>query len=83
MIIDIPDNWWPTPAGINILPGPLRRFIHDLESNTDPAGMVSENVFLKAQVKGLEAKLEAEREEAREDRTTRCCFSGHGCQDHR
>jgi hypothetical protein len=35
-IHDVP--WAPTAENINKLPEPVRRYIHDLETNTDPAG---------------------------------------------
>lgn len=56
-IIDIPDDWTPTAANINALPLPLRRFIHDLETMADPAGLVQENYELRAQVKAVEAMV--------------------------
>ena len=40
-------SWEPTAANINALPEPLRRYIHDLETNADPAGMVAENILLR------------------------------------
>ncbi len=39
------------------LPEPLRRYIHELETNTDPAGMVRENTILRAEREQLVAKL--------------------------
>lgn len=50
--VDAPE-WLPTPENINALPDPLRKYIHDLETNCDPAGMVQENALLKDTVKGL------------------------------
>ncbi len=38
-------DWTPTPDNINRLPEPLRRYIHDLETLCDPAGIVAENVL--------------------------------------
>lgn len=38
------DGWLPTPDNINALPGPVKRFIHDLETNCDPAGIIRENI---------------------------------------
>src|SRR5260370_1065910 len=55
----ISPDWLPTPDAINALPEPLRRFIHDLETNADPAGMVRENWFLSQQVDALTVKLDA------------------------
>jgi hypothetical protein len=50
----IPDNWAPTAENINALPRPLRDYIHRLEANTDPAGMVRENVLLRDRIEQLE-----------------------------
>lgn len=36
----VPPNWLPTAKSINVLPEPLRRYIHDMVSNADPAGTV-------------------------------------------
>ena len=36
--LKIDPTWQPTPEPINALPEPLRRSIHDLETNTDSAG---------------------------------------------
>ena len=49
-----PREWKPTPESINNLPDPIRRYIHDLETNADPAGMVQENFNLRESLKGLE-----------------------------
>jgi hypothetical protein len=53
VIINIPDNWLPTSENINALPRPVRKYIHDLHTNCDPAGMVRENVLLREQVQAL------------------------------
>jgi hypothetical protein len=37
----------PDPETINALPKPLRRYIHDLETNADPAGTMRENIRLR------------------------------------
>ena len=58
MKLEIEDDWTPTAANINALPLPLRRFIHDLETMADPAGLVQENYELRAQVKAVEAMVE-------------------------
>ena len=39
------EDWQPTPEAVNELPEPLRRYIHRLESLSDPAGLVRENVL--------------------------------------
>lgn len=56
--ITIDDNWTPTASNINALPLPLRRFIHDLETMADPAGLVQENYELRVQVRAVEAMVE-------------------------
>jgi len=53
------NRWLPTAENINALPAPVKAYIHDLIAQTDHAGMVAENVFLKDQVRQLEHKLEA------------------------
>ena len=50
---DIPPDWTPTPANINQLPEPLRRYFHDLETVSDPAGDVAELFRLRAENKLL------------------------------
>ena len=52
------DKWLPTPENINALPEPVRKFIHDLETNTDPAHIVRENILIKDTCKLLLSKLE-------------------------
>ena len=49
--------WLPTSENINTLPDPIRKYIHDLEANCDPAGMVQENAILKDMIKTLEIKI--------------------------
>lgn len=49
--------WIPTSDGINKLPEPLRRYIHDLETNCDPAGLVRENVIAKDTIAQLAERL--------------------------
>jgi hypothetical protein len=55
MVIDIPDDWLPTVDNINALPEPLRRYIHDLETMADPAGIVLENYELRKMVSAADA----------------------------
>lgn len=57
-VVFLTDGWTPTPERINALPPSLRDYIHALETNCDPAGMVSENIFAKASIDGLTAKGE-------------------------
>jgi len=53
-LFEINTEWKPTPAAVNALPEPLRRYIHDLETNTDPAGIIQENAYLRENVLALE-----------------------------
>ena len=50
--------WLPTPENINALPEPVRKFIHDLETNVDPQSMVRENFLIKDTCRALVVKLE-------------------------
>lgn len=57
------DDWTPTPENVNALPGPVRRYVHDLETRCDPSGDVQTIASLREQVAGLTARvreLEAE-----------------------
>ncbi len=60
------DDWLPTPENINALPEPIRKFIHDIETNTDPQGLVRENVLIKDTCKMLALKLEEKQEITKE-----------------
>ena len=53
------DDFTPTAACINALPEPLRRYIHDLETNCDPAGEVAAITLIRDQNKQLQARIEA------------------------
>jgi hypothetical protein len=66
--LEIGPDWLPTAEAINALPEPLRRFIHDLETNADPAGMVRQNIILEEQVDALTVKLDAMRRTAKKKR---------------
>lgn len=48
------ETWLPTPENINALPASVRDYIHGLEANADPAGMVRENVQLRDANRGLQ-----------------------------
>ena len=50
-------DWLPTAEHINALPEALRKFIHDLETNADPARMVAENALLKDTAIQLQVKI--------------------------
>ncbi|MCA9817096.1 MAG: hypothetical protein KC652_18425 [Cyanobacteria bacterium HKST-UBA01] len=60
---DSPD-WRPTPANINALPKLIRKYIHDLETLCDPAGIVRENVILREDLKALGVLYEERRVDA-------------------
>ena len=51
-------DWLPNPENINALPEPVRRLIHLLETNADPAHIVRENILIKDTCKVLVLKLE-------------------------
>lgn len=47
----------PTPEQVNALPPKIRGYIHDLETNCDPAGMVRENVIAGETTRALHEQL--------------------------
>lgn len=52
------DGWQPTPKNINALPDPVRRYIHAIETDCDPAGTIRSEVILREHtVPALETKL--------------------------
>lgn len=57
-------DWLPSAENINALPEPLRKYIADLETNADPAGMVRENSILRDTVAALEAQLTEQKQNA-------------------
>ena len=56
--ISISDHWQPTTDNINVLPRPLRRYIHDIENACDLAGIVRENFRLRADNEFLRTECE-------------------------
>jgi len=46
-------DWTPTPENINKLPPRLRDYIHALETNCDPAGLIQKVFALETQVAAL------------------------------
>ena len=66
---DIKPDWSPTPANINALPNPLRRYIHDLKTICDPAGDVAEMFRLRVENKLLRWECERLAAKAGEGRT--------------
>ena len=57
MLIDIPDDWRPTPENINALPQPVQDYIHKLVTHMDPAFTLQQNAALQDRVAELEAAL--------------------------
>ena len=65
----LPKTWWdrafkdwtPTAESVNSLPETLRKYIHDLETDADPAGTISQNVLMKDQIEGLQVMLKESR----------------------
>jgi hypothetical protein len=51
------DKFIPDADHTNALPGPLRRYIHDLETRADPAGDVAEIALLKENNAALWARV--------------------------
>ncbi len=51
-------DWLPTPEAINTLPEPVRKFIHDIETNTNPTHTIRENILIKDTCKALVIKRE-------------------------
>ena len=47
------ENWKPTPFEINKLPEKVKSYIHDLETNADPAGTIRENTIAKDSIKSI------------------------------
>ena len=54
----VSEDWLPTPENINALPEPVKKFIYHIETNTDPAHIVRENILIKDTCKALVLKLE-------------------------
>ncbi len=53
--VQVAVNWTPTAENINALPEPLRKYICNLETRCDPAGLVRENAQLRDLNEGLQA----------------------------
>lgn len=52
------DKWTPTADNINALPDPIKRYIHDLETNCDPQYIIRENILTKGENNALLAQIE-------------------------
>lgn len=53
----IREAWTPTSENINALPGPIRRYITDIETLCDPAGLVRENAIARDTIAALTRAL--------------------------
>ena len=53
-IMNIKDDWLPTPNNINNLPKPLKRYIHDLSAFSG-AELIQENFELRQNFEGIKA----------------------------
>lgn len=51
-----------TAANINALPDGIRKYVHELETLCDPAGIVQENILLKDAMRALEIKIVEQKE---------------------
>lgn len=51
------ENWIPTSEEIDKLPEPIRDYIHGLETNADPSGMIRENTIAKDIIASLEKEV--------------------------
>jgi hypothetical protein len=49
-------DWSPTVERVNALPGPVRRYVHDLETRCDPSGEVAELIVLRERLDQLLAQ---------------------------
>jgi hypothetical protein len=56
--LKIPDSWMPTEDNLNALPTPLRRYIHYIHANVDPAGTMRENFRLRQENAALKRAYE-------------------------
>ena len=56
-VFELNEDWLPTPENINALPEPLRQYIHQLETLSDPARLVWQNMALKDQLAALLKKF--------------------------
>lgn len=62
--LTIPADWSPTAAAINVLPDPVRSFIHQLETaGADRAGDTQERIVLRDIVKAQEAEIDTLKQE--------------------
>lgn len=50
----IEKSWLPTVENINCLPEPVRKYIHEIETMSDPSGIIRENAIARETIKSLE-----------------------------
>jgi hypothetical protein len=67
--MNVSPDWTPTPANVNALPDPVRRYVHDLETQCDPAGEIArtrlledENAMLRAKLMAMSERIAAQAE---------------------
>ena len=51
----VPEGWLPTAENVNALPDQVRKFVHDLATNADPAGTVRDLTIAQDTIRALEA----------------------------
>lgn len=56
MLVDV--DWTPTTKNLQRLPEPVRRYIHDLQADTDPAGLMRQNFRLRQENSYLRRECE-------------------------
>lgn len=55
------ENFKPVPEQINALPDPIRKYIHDVETLSDPAGLIQQEWAMREQIAGLVTTVENQR----------------------
>lgn len=63
--MNISKDWLPTPENINALPEPVKKYVHDLETNCDPQYTMQDLILTKDINKQLEVALITARADAR------------------
>jgi hypothetical protein len=59
-MLELTAAWLPTPAAINELPEPLRKYVQDLETHCDPSGEVQEIALLRENMSALVKLIDGE-----------------------
>jgi hypothetical protein len=59
-LLGLKDNikWQPTAANINALPKAIKQYIHDLETLSDPAGIIAENILIRDELEMIKEKID-------------------------